>query len=60
MSDSPFLDRTKARGESDGHLNLGFAAKRSDAIGACLRKSFQHDVDETVPEEFEKLLKALH
>lgn len=60
MKDRQFLDRAKPHGRSDGHLDLGFAAKRADAIGACLRKSFQDDLDDDVSEELEKLLKALN
>lgn len=60
MNDRQSLDRAQSHAGSDGHLDLGFAAKRADAIGACLRKSFQDDLDDDVSEELEKLLKALN
>ncbi|WP_299329175.1 hypothetical protein [Parasphingopyxis sp.] len=59
MNERPSLDSADTHSGSDGHLDLGFGAKRSDVVSVCLRKAFQDDIDEDVPEEFARLLKTL-
>ena len=59
MSESPPSESARLRGISDVHLHLGLPSKRSDAVGACLRKALEDDVDEDVPEEFDKLFRML-